>query len=101
MAIVDMAPLGAYSRGESKEWPAIQLQAMEVIMNHVFLMNSNQLYITRTFFRADQVRHPVYSPCLFPPFHGDCEPVGPGFRHDRCPDTRAGLMPTIHASADP
>ena len=39
-----------------------QLQALEVILNHSHMMDPKQLYIPRTFFRADQVRLTQYIP---------------------------------------
>lgn len=53
---VTMDDLVAYLAGTLTEWPAMQLQALEIILNSPFINNDSLLYISRTLFPAGQAR---------------------------------------------
>lgn len=55
VARITMEDLVNHLKGGNKEWPATQLQALEIILNSPFINNSKLLYISRTIFPADQV----------------------------------------------
>ena len=52
---ITMEDLAQHLKGGLNEWPATQLQALEIILNSPFINNPSLLYITRTLFPANQV----------------------------------------------
>ena len=59
VARVTMEDLVAHLDGSLAEWPAKELQALEICMNSPFINHPKLLYLSRTLFPLDQVRnHP-------------------------------------------
>jgi hypothetical protein len=52
---ITMADLMAHLSGKHLDWPAMQLQALEIIINSPFINNTSLLYLSRTLFPANQV----------------------------------------------
>jgi hypothetical protein len=50
-----MDDLVQHLSGALTEWPAMQLQALEIVLNSPFINDSSLLNISRTLFPADQV----------------------------------------------
>lgn len=51
-----MEDLASHLAGTLAEWPAPQLQALEIVLNSPFINNKTLLYLSRTIFPANQVR---------------------------------------------
>jgi hypothetical protein len=52
---ITMDDLVQHLSGALTEWPAMQLQALEIVLNSPFINDASLLNISRTLFPADQV----------------------------------------------